>query len=255
MWLCLMDSELIKFTQEIEAPHHHRDIMAECVCVCGLTHTHASALSSKHKFVSNHAIVCVLHERIRGEQQAPVGLSIWVCLLLCFLFLFFFLDRSLSRPLQLSLNTGPSFIPSNLRVFLSIPPFLSVLTDLLALPLYAHFTVCFAVFECEDARTLGGKIKEQDVLLVIRQNTLRLKMKLLKGLERDCLEKEQKQVGKWSGKRIELQHWLRVRMSLIWGRCSCAESRINIHQTINAALKMPLESKLQCHLRVQSELL
>ncbi len=76
MWLCLMDSELIKFTQEIETPHHQRDIMAECVRVCGFTHTHANALSSKHKFVSNHTIVSVLHERIRGEQQAPVGLSI-----------------------------------------------------------------------------------------------------------------------------------------------------------------------------------
>lgn len=77
MWLCLMDSELIKFTQEIGTHHHHqRDIIAECVC--GLTPTHANTLSSKHKFVSNHAIVSVLHEGIRGEQLAPVGLSICV---------------------------------------------------------------------------------------------------------------------------------------------------------------------------------
>lgn len=52
----------------------------------------------------------------------------------------------------------------------------------------------FAVFLCEDARTPGGKIKEQDVLVVIRQNTVRLEMNILKGLERDSEKKEQKQV-------------------------------------------------------------
>ncbi len=139
MWLCLMDSELIKFTQEIETPHHQRDIMAECVRVCGFTHTHANALSSKHKFVSNHTIVSVLHERIRGEQQAPVGLSIWVCMFLCF-GLFF---RSFPfTPSPTFPQYRARFLPSNLRVFLSLPPFLSVFADLLALPLYAHFTVC-----------------------------------------------------------------------------------------------------------------
>lgn len=146
MWLCLMDSELIKFTQEIEASHHQRDIMAECVCVCGFTHTHANMLSSKHKFVSNHTIVSILHERIRGEQQAPVGpLYLSMCVSLFFVFLFFS-DCSFLRPLILSLNTDPHFLPSNLCVFFSLPPFLSVHTDLLTLPLYAHFTVCLRCF-------------------------------------------------------------------------------------------------------------
>lgn len=50
------------------------------------------------------------------------------------------------------------------------------------------------MFECgrEDTR---GKIKEQDALVVIRQNTLRLEINLLKVLERGSEEKEKKQVG------------------------------------------------------------
>lgn len=127
MWHCLMDSELIKFTQEIEARHHQSDIMAECVRVCGFTHTHANALSSKHKFVSNHTIVSVLHERIRGEQQAPVGLSIWVCMFLCF---GLFLDCSLSRPLLLFLNIGPVS-----SLLISVSFFLSL-----------HFSVCLQTY-------------------------------------------------------------------------------------------------------------
>lgn len=96
-----MDSELIKFTQEIESPHHQRDIMAGCLC--GLTPTHASTLSSKHKFVSNHTIVSVVHEGIRGELPAPLGLSfcLWVFVRICSFVLGFFntiLLHNLSYP-------------------------------------------------------------------------------------------------------------------------------------------------------------
>lgn len=156
MWLCLMDSELIKFTQEIEASHHQRDVMAQCVCVCGFTtHTHVNALSSKHKFVSNHTIVSTLHERIRGEQKLLwASLSECVCFFVCF---FVFLDYSLSRSLLFSLNIGPRFLPSNLRVFLSLPPFFSVHTDLPALALFAHFTVCLWCFYLRTRGHQGAK--------------------------------------------------------------------------------------------------
>ncbi|KAA0723099.1 Neuroligin-2 Precursor [Triplophysa tibetana] len=48
-------------------------------CLCGLTPTHASTLSSKHKFVSNHTIVSVVHEGIRDirdRRKKPVMLFI-----------------------------------------------------------------------------------------------------------------------------------------------------------------------------------
>lgn len=127
MWLCLMDSELIKFTQEIEASHHQRDIMAECVCVCGFTHTHANMLSSKHKFVSNHTIVSILHERIRGEQQAPVGpLYLSMCVSLFFVFCFFF---------QIVPFYALSYFPS-------IPTHISSPLISVSFFLSLHFSVC-----------------------------------------------------------------------------------------------------------------
>jgi len=57
-----------------------------CVCVCGFTtRTHVNVLSSKHKFVSNHTIVSILHESIRGEQTL-----LWAflseCMCVCFSF-------------------------------------------------------------------------------------------------------------------------------------------------------------------------
>ncbi len=127
MWLCLMDSELIKFTQEIEAPHHQRDIMAECVRVCGFTHTHANALSSKHKFIITPLSPFCMRRSGVSSKFLWASLSEYACF---FVLGIFFLDCSLSRPLLLFLSIGP--VPS---LLISVSFFLSL-----------HFSVCLQTY-------------------------------------------------------------------------------------------------------------
>jgi len=94
--------------------------MCVCVCVCGFTtRTHVNALSSKHKFVSNHTIVSILHESIRGEQTL-----LWAflseCVCVCFVFVFFGIIPFHALSYFPSISASVSSILISVSVFLSL---------------------------------------------------------------------------------------------------------------------------------------